>query len=117
MMNDAVFLIFSIAAGVLTFMAIYRFVTLNHDEQVEKLREWLLWAVVLAEREYGQNMGKVKLREVYSKFVEAWPQIASWMSFSMFSQLVDDALRQMKSMLTTNQELYKYVKGYSNEEV
>ena len=90
---------------------IYRFILMSREEQLSKVSEWLLWAVTLAEKEYGGGTGKIKLREVYAKFVEAWPQVSRWLTFNDFSRLVDKVLVQMRSILTTNSAAYNYVAG------
>ena len=53
------------AAGV----AVYRFVGLPTEAQLDKVREWLLWAVTEAEKELGGGTGALKLRQVYDLFV------------------------------------------------
>ena len=111
-------LILATTAAIITGAAIYgiyRFILLDRQDQKAKVTEWLLWAVTLAEKQYGGGMGKIKLREVYAMFVEAWPKVAEWMDFSTFAQLVDDALAQMKSMLRTNQAAYNFIND--NKEV
>lgn len=90
---------------------VYRFITSTREEQLSKVSEWLLWAVTLAEKEYGGGTGKIKLREVYARFIETWPQVAKWLSFNDFSRLVDKVLVQMRSILTTNAAAYNYVSG------
>ena len=92
---------------------IYRFMSLSREQQLSKVTEWLLWAVTLAEKEYGSGMGKIKLREVYSQFVQTWPDVAKWLSFNEFSELVDAVLVRMRSLLTSNVSAYNYVKGAS----
>ena len=104
-------LIFVIAAMVI--LSTIRFVEMSHEEQMAKVSEWLLWAVTLAEKEYGGGTGKIKLREVYAQFIQAWPQVARWMPFSLFAKLVDAALVNMRSMLTTNDAAREYVEGES----
>ncbi len=44
--------------------AIYSFVKMPSKKQLEKVREWLLYAVTKAEKELGAGTGKIKLRYV-----------------------------------------------------
>ena len=81
------------------------------EEQIDQLREWLLWAVTLAERELGCGTGVLKLRYVYDMFVERFPTLSGMISFDWFSELVDDALEQMRGMLATNQAVKAIVEG------
>ena len=54
--------------------AIYVFVKMPSDKQLNKVREWLLYAVTKAEKELGGGTGQIKLRYVYDMFVTrfAW---------------------------------------------
>ena len=99
------------AIGLVIGAAIYRFTKLPTDEQLDKVREWLLWAVTEAEKELGGGTGKLKLRQVYDLFVTRFPQIAMLISFSMFSDLVDEALIEMRKLIKTNEAVQAHVDG------
>lgn len=71
--------------------------------QIAKVKEWLLYAVTMAESEFGGGTGTIKLRYVYDLFVGKFPWLAKMISFEMFSGLVDEALVDMKKMLQTNE--------------
>lgn len=45
--------------------AVYVFVKMPSDKQLNKVREWLLYAVTKAEKEMGGGTGQIKLRYVY----------------------------------------------------
>lgn len=81
------------------------------EEQIEQVREWLLWAVTRAEQIYGSSTGQLKLRYVYDLFVQRFPAMANVISFERFSQLVDDALEQMRGMLASNKAIKAIVEG------
>lgn len=49
--------------------AVYVFVRMPSDKQLNKVREWLLYAVTKAEKELGGGTGQIKLRYVYDMFV------------------------------------------------
>lgn len=89
----------------------YRFLKLPTKAQVEKVKEWLLWAVTNAEKELGGGTGKLKLRQVYDLFVQRFPSVAMAVSFDTFSQWVDEALTEMRKMLVENQAAAELVKG------
>lgn len=80
-----------------------RFLRSPRKAQLEKVREWLLWAVAEAERDLGGGTGKLKLRQVYDKFVTRFPWLARVVSFERFSTLADDALAELRKMLDENQ--------------
>lgn len=92
-------------------VATYRYLGLPREEQLAKVREWLLWAVTGAEKELGGGTGKLKLRQVYDLFVTRFPWLVRVVSFDMFSDMVDDALEEMRSMLQTNTAVKVLVEG------
>lgn len=100
-----------IAALVVAGMAVYRYFGLPSDAQLDKVREWLLWAVTEAEKELGGGTGKLKLRQVYDLFVTRFPWLAKIVSFELFSDMVDDALDEMREMLKNNQAVKALVNG------
>ena len=79
------------------------------EEQLLKVKEWLLYAVIMAEKELGAGTGQLKLRYVYDMFVEKFPALVSIISFELFSRLVDEALEKMRHLLEYNKDLEDYV--------
>lgn len=79
--------------------------------QRKNIIEWLLYVVMVAEKELGSKTGKIKLRQVYNDFVVTFPVISKIITFSTFSGLVDVALVEMKKILATNAECKKFVEG------
>lgn len=79
--------------------------------QRKNIKEWLLYAVIEAEKELGSKMGKIKLRQVYDWFVNTFPIISKCVSFNAFSRLVDMALNEMEKILDTNQTVKDYIEG------
>lgn len=88
-----------------------KFSELPSDEQMKKVKEWLLWAVVATEKELGSGTGVVKLRYCYDLFIKQFPSLVTIISWDLFSQLVDEALTQMKHLLETNNDIKNYVEG------
>ena len=102
-----------VVIGAVAGIAIYHFFKLPTSEQLNKVREWLLWAVTAAEKELGGGTGQLKLRHVYDLFVTRFPWLAKVISFNVFSGLVDDALVEMRKMLATNNAVQAIVEGDS----
>jgi len=98
-------------AGAACFLYIKKFANLPSDEQIRKVKEWLLYAVTMAEKELGSGTGALKLRYVYSMFVDKFPELANIVSFETFSVWVDEVLEQMKQILATNKDIEAYVEG------
>lgn len=92
-------------------IAIWKQLQLPTEEQLDKVRQWLLWAVTEAEMELGGGTGQLKLRSVYDLFILRWPKLAKVVSFDLFSALVDDALDEMRTMLQQNKSLKDMVEG------
>ena len=79
--------------------------------QRKNIKEWLLYAVIKAEKELGSKTGKIKLRQVYNEFINTFPIISKFIKFEWFSSLVDLALTEMKKLLNTNIQCNLYIKG------
>ncbi len=94
-----------VVAGV----AIYTFIKKPRAEQLEKLKEWLLWAVIEAEKELGSKTGEIKLRRVYDLFVTTFPWLARIISFETFRAYVGEALDKMERLIAENQKIAAYV--------
>lgn len=74
-----------------------------------KVKEWLKYAVVLAEKELGGGTGQLKLRQVYDMFIERFPVFSKFVSFSTFSQWVDLALEFLREQLEKNEAIKNFV--------
>jgi hypothetical protein len=106
------FMILAFAAiVVVAALAVYRFFKLPTEEQLDNLRAWLLGAVTEAERELGGGTGQLKLRQVYDLFVARFPWLAKVITFNTFSDMVDDALVEMRELLEKNEAVQAYVAG------
>ena len=78
---------------------------LPKEEQNQRIRGWLLQAVILAEKTYGGGTGSLKLSAVYAAFCEQLPWLAKIVSFETFKNYVDDALDEMKHILASNKNI------------
>ena len=112
--NWAVFVV-ALAILAVAIVAIVRFVGLPTASQLAKVKEWLLWAVTEAEKELGGGTGQLKLRQVYDLFVTRFPWLAKLISFELFSDMVDEALEEMRHLLDTNTAVAAFVSGSAEQ--
>lgn len=102
-------LIAFLCIGAVAGIAVYRFIKIPTSEQLDKVREWLLLAVTEAEKAMGGGTGRLKLRMVYGMFIDKFPWLVKVVSFEQFSAMVDEALEQMREMLTNNEAVKEFV--------
>ena len=105
-----------IVVGVVAFScmligAIYGFVKLGKQKQIEKIKEWLIYATIEAEKALGEKTGQIKLRLCYDMFVNKFKYMALLITFDEFSELVDEALEKVRNMLESNDKIQEYVGG------
>ena len=91
-----------IAMSACIICAAYAFFTMPKEKQVAALKEWLKWAVSMAEKELGSGTGQLKLREVYNMAIQQFPWLIRVITFEHFSSLVDEALEWMNGQIETN---------------
>lgn len=75
----------------------------------KNIKEWLLYAVSIAEKELGSGTGKLKLRQVYEAFIVAYPVISKIVPFEVFSGWVDEALDEMRKIIETNFDIKAFI--------
>lgn len=92
-------------------LTIKEFIELGKEKQLEKVREWLLYACIMAEKKLGGGTGQVKLRYVYDLFVEKFSFLKLLVTFEQFSGMVDEALVKMREMLEKNPNVAMLVEG------
>lgn len=107
--NNWPIIVVGLSAVVIAVIFIRRFFTQRTEEQLSKVREWLLWAVTEAEKDLGGGTGKLKLRLVYDQFVARFPWLAKIVSFERFSELVDEVLEEMRAMIESNEAVKSHV--------
>ena len=108
--NWYIFVIAAAAVAVIIALVI-KFFKLPRESQIAKIKEWLLYAVTEAERELGSGTGQLKLRYVYDMFVTKFPHLVKFISFEMFSNLVDEVLEKFRELLKTNKNIQMYVEA------
>ena len=109
---DNWFLIIALVAilGVSIYVVI-RFFKLPTETQIKKVKEWLVYACMEAEKVLGGQTGQLKLRMVYDMFLNKFEWLAKIISFEQFSKMVDEALERFKRMLESNVAVKKIVEG------
>ena len=110
-------LIGGIALLAFVVYCVYTFLGMPTDRQKAKVKEWLVWGCIEAERALQSGTGQLKLRRVYNMFcsVPAFTWVAKIVSFDLFSKWVSDALVTVKEMLVSNSTLATYVYGDNAE--
>lgn len=109
LMNYWYIIVGFIAVLIIAGISVYKFAGLPTKSQIVKVKEWLLYAVTMAEAELGGGTGKLKLRSVYDMFIAKFPVMAKVVSFETFSLWVDEALEEMRIMLETNENVKQIV--------
>ena len=114
-MNMNMDMIINICLGLILggglIISVVKFIQLSKDKKIEMISEWLLLAVVQAEKELGGGTGQIKLRYVYDMFISKFKYISMLISFNQFSAMVDIALDKMREMLSDNTNLQSYING------
>lgn len=98
------------AVVIVAVASVINFLNLPTAKQIENVKEWLKYAVTQAEKELGSGTGQLKLRMVYDMAVEKFPHIAPYISFTKFSEWVDEALEWLNKQLESNVAIKNIVK-------
>ena len=106
------FLIVALIAilGVSVYVVV-RFFNLPTATQIEKVKEWLVFACMEAEKELGGKTGQLKLRMVYDMFLTKFSWLAKVISFEQFSKMVDESLERFKHLLESNNAIKNIVES------
>lgn len=107
--NNWYLIVALLAVGAFIGIMVYRFLKQPVSEQLKKVREWLLIAVTDAEKALGSGTGQLKLRKVYDLFIQRFSWLAKIVPFEKFSDMVDDALVEMRELIATNEAVAAYV--------
>lgn len=100
-----------IIIGMAIAISIYKFMKLSKEQQIENIKQWLVFACLEAEKMLGGKTGQVKLRYVYDLFVSKYKFISCLIPFDTFSKWVDDSLIDMRNMISTNEAIRKIIEG------
>lgn len=116
MLNIIIGLVIGIGIGLLGMFLINKFSNMSEDDKVRLIQNWLLGAVILAEKELGSGTGAAKLALVFQKFTEKFPTIAMLMTEEQFNNYVNQALAKMRQMMEKNQAISNYLIGLQIED-
>lgn len=95
----------AIAIIALVSIKVYVFLKTPGKEQLNKIQEWLVWAVAQAEKELGSGTGQMKIKYVYDLFITKFPAVAIFVPYDTFSNMVEKALDEFKEMIASNQRI------------
>ena len=75
-------------------MFLDKFIKKSKAQKMQMVKDWLLYAIAMAERELGSGTGRIKLGQVYEQFLLVFPQLQHFISFDTFAKMVDDVLME-----------------------
>lgn len=84
------------------------------EDNMSTVRNWLWYAIFQAEMTYGGKTGEVKLQSVYNKFVMVFPKLAKKINFNTFSNLVDEILENVNTVINDNEAVQKILQEYQD---
>lgn len=99
----------ALALVVFGVFLVIKFIKNPKSTQMKKIKEWLVWACIEAEKSLQSGTGQVKLRYVYDLFIIRFKWMSRIISFETFSAMVDVALVEVRKMLETNEKVKQYV--------
>ena len=100
-----------IIIGMAIAISVCKFMKLSKEQQIENIKQGLVFACLEAEKMLGGKTGQVKLRYVYDLFVSKYKFISCLIPFDTFSKWVDDSLIDMRNMISANEAIRKIVEG------
>ena len=105
-----------LAIIIIAFMFLTIYIKLPNSKKAKKVKEWLLFAVVQAEKELGSGTGQLKLRYVYNLALSKFPICIKLIPFELFSSFVDGALQQLKNIIEDNEGVKEYMEKILGKE-
>ena len=83
-------------------MLLDKFIKKSKAQKIQMVKDWLLYAIAMAEKELGSGTGRIKLGQVYEQFLLVFPQLQRLISFETFAKLVDDVLIEFAKLVEEN---------------
>ena len=105
-----------LAILIIAFMFLITYINLPNSKKATKVKEWLLFAVVQAEKELGSGTGQLKLRYVYNLALSKFPVFIKLIPFELFSSFVDGALQQLGNLIENSEGVKKYMEKILGKE-
>ena len=109
LINNSDVIVGVVALLFVIIVTVIKFLLMSRDKQLEKVKEWLLYACIEAEKSLGNQTGEIKLRYVYNEFIEKFKFVSMFLSFEDFSDLVDSSLEDMRELVDTNGSIRDYI--------
>ena len=109
LIDNWVSLLLCVLSIAVLIVLVLNFIKLPKNQQLEKVKQWLLIAVTEAEKALGSGTGRLKLSYVYDLFVTKFPWLAKIVPFETFSTLVDEVLEDMRKLIEANPNVNEYV--------
>ena len=109
LIDNWVSLLLCVLSIAVLIVLVLNFIKLPKNQQLEKVKQWLLIAVTEAEKVLGSGTGRLKLSYVYDLFVTKFPWLAKVIPFETFSNLVDEVLEDMRKLIEANPNVNEYV--------
>ena len=100
-----------VGIGLLVMFLLNKFSKMSDDDKIRLIQNWLLGAVILAEKQLGSGTGEAKLALVFQWFSEKFPAIAMLMTEEQFNEYVKEALKRMRKMMENNEAINNYLVG------
>ena len=89
------------------------YLKLNKSYQ-QKIKDCLLYLVLKAESQLGEDTGKIKRSLVYGWIKEKFPKISLFISQKTFDKILDATLEIMREQLQKNTNLITKLDGNKN---
>ena len=105
-----------LAILIIAFIFLITYINLPNSKKATKVKEWLLFAVVQAEKELGSGTGQLKLRYVYNLALSKFPVFIKLIPFELFSSFVDGALQQLGNLIENSEGVKKYMEKILGKE-
>lgn len=86
------------------------------EERANNIKEWLKYAVAVAEKELGGGTGQIKLRLVYNMAIESFENLDKLITFNTFSTWVDESLVWLNNQIGSNSSAAQYICGEKEEQ-
>ena len=81
----------------------------KNSERIKTVKSWLLFCVIKMEKVYGSGTGQLKLRAAWDLALQRFPFLAIIVTFDEFKTWVDEALDEMKKMLS-DENVAKFIR-------
>lgn len=114
--NNYVLVIGLIVIGAGAGITAYNFIKKTNERRIEAIKQWLKYAVTVAETAMQGGTGALKLQYVWSMATAQFPVITKLLTFEQFSKMVDEALVWMKDQIQKNPNIAEIILGKVIEE-